>query len=185
MQQLEITDYTKYYIVEALLKLMKQKPFNEINISELVKKAGIGRSTFYRHFNDKEAVIKYYLSNISRQFRNDFNYIPRCSEDYYDLIMKVLQQWKDYREFLTTICNSHLDGLLIDFMNEEFVTLFEQGFSAENSLLPYAYCGAIYNVNLQWLKSDFAESIEKVAEALFVFSLGADAYKEMIERKKS
>ena len=37
------TDYTRHYIAEALLKLMKAKDFRDITVTEIVKRAGVGR----------------------------------------------------------------------------------------------------------------------------------------------
>ena len=42
---------------EALLSLIETKPFDRITVDDIVDKAGIGRSTFYRHFETKEALI--------------------------------------------------------------------------------------------------------------------------------
>ena len=50
------------YITDALLLLMKHKNFNDITIGEITKKAGVNRSTYYRHFSTKESIIKFYFS---------------------------------------------------------------------------------------------------------------------------
>ena len=55
MQKMESSEYTKHYIALALFKLMEKMDFKDITITEIVKKAGVGRATFYRNFPDKEA----------------------------------------------------------------------------------------------------------------------------------
>jgi AcrR family transcriptional regulator len=37
-------------IAEALLNLMKEKPYSKISVSEICKRAGVSRQTFYTLF---------------------------------------------------------------------------------------------------------------------------------------
>ncbi len=48
---------TKEAIKDAFLELLKNMPFNEISISMLCRKAGVGRATFYTHYNGLTDVI--------------------------------------------------------------------------------------------------------------------------------
>ncbi len=42
--------YTKMFLKEALLELMREKPIDRITTTELCRRAGINRSTFYGHY---------------------------------------------------------------------------------------------------------------------------------------
>ncbi|MFC3928780.1 TetR/AcrR family transcriptional regulator [Streptococcus caprae] len=44
---------TKTYIKEALTQLLKETDFERLTISQITKKAGINRGTFYLHYTDK------------------------------------------------------------------------------------------------------------------------------------
>ena len=57
--------YVIEHITDALLKLMKDKPIEDISIRELCEVAGIGRASFYRNFNSKEDILRGYIRNIS------------------------------------------------------------------------------------------------------------------------
>ena len=52
---------TKEKLSSALIELMKQKPINEIRISELCDACDISRATFYNNFNKIEEVLEYYI----------------------------------------------------------------------------------------------------------------------------
>ena len=58
-------EYTRYYIVQALFKLMSSYEYNKISVTEIAEKAGVGRATFYRYFKRKEDIIVYYLFSVS------------------------------------------------------------------------------------------------------------------------
>ena len=48
-------------IADALFKLMKEKPYARISVSEICKCAGVSRQTFYSLFESKDNVIAYSL----------------------------------------------------------------------------------------------------------------------------
>src|SRR4051812_44921158 len=45
---------TRDALGDALVELMQQKPFDEVTIQDVLDRAGVGRSTFYVHFKDKD-----------------------------------------------------------------------------------------------------------------------------------
>ena len=75
-------EYSRYYIVEALFKLMSVYDYDKIKVTDIVAKAGVGRVTFYRYFKKKEDVILYYFEHNARGFVLSQKYYPRCKEDH-------------------------------------------------------------------------------------------------------
>lgn len=41
----------------ALLELILEKPVNEVTVQDVLDRAGVGRSTFYQHFRDKDDLL--------------------------------------------------------------------------------------------------------------------------------
>ena len=58
------SERTKSWIFDALMLLMDEKPYKKINISDITKKAGVARTTFYRNYTDKDAIIFEYFNNM-------------------------------------------------------------------------------------------------------------------------
>lgn len=48
---------TRDRLGDALIALMQQKPFDDITVQEVLDRAGIGRSTFYAHYRDKNDLL--------------------------------------------------------------------------------------------------------------------------------
>ena len=44
---------TRDRLGDALVELIREKPFDEITVQDVIDRAGVGRSTFYVHFKDK------------------------------------------------------------------------------------------------------------------------------------
>ena len=53
---------TRQAIEMAMSDLLKEKTFDQITTTELVKRAGISRSSFYTHYQDKYEMIDQYQS---------------------------------------------------------------------------------------------------------------------------
>jgi AcrR family transcriptional regulator len=45
---------TRDLLGDALVALMQEKPFDGITVQDVLDRAGVGRSTFYAHYKDKE-----------------------------------------------------------------------------------------------------------------------------------
>lgn len=45
---------TRDALGDALIALMQEKPFDSITVQDVLDRAGVGRSTFYVHYRDKE-----------------------------------------------------------------------------------------------------------------------------------
>jgi AcrR family transcriptional regulator len=56
---------TRDMLGDALLTLMQEKPFGTITVQQVLDRAGIGRSTFYAHYRDKDDL---FLSDLEDFF---------------------------------------------------------------------------------------------------------------------
>lgn len=49
---------TREAILSAFVALLAEKKFNQITVGEIIKRADIGRATFYSHFETKDYLLK-------------------------------------------------------------------------------------------------------------------------------
>lgn len=54
-----IAEQSKKKIAEAMLKVMNTYDYKEITVTQITQEARISRKTFYRHFRDKDEVLKH------------------------------------------------------------------------------------------------------------------------------
>lgn len=54
---------TKDKLAQALMELMLNHPSDKISVTDIVKKAGVSRKSFYSHFQDKNALMAWIIAN--------------------------------------------------------------------------------------------------------------------------
>ncbi len=165
----ETNDYTKSYIMTSLFELMKEKNYEDITVTEIVKKAGVGRVTYYRNFESKDDIIRQYFKSETEDFLKKQIYKPRTKEDYFDIIKLTFTYFKKNQEFFKLIKKAHLETLYLEFLNENMKINFIENNLSNNKYLPYMYVGVIFNTSMKWLESDCKESIDSLSKTLFDF----------------
>ena len=51
-------NFTRRAIKESFLKLLNQRPLNQITVKDIVEDCGINRNSFYYHFSDLPALVE-------------------------------------------------------------------------------------------------------------------------------
>ena len=63
-----IRSKTERLVCDAYIELMDEKPFDRVRAKDLIERAGIGRSTFYDHFDSPAAVLELIEKDIHDSF---------------------------------------------------------------------------------------------------------------------
>ena len=82
---------TKKALCQSLKNLMKQKAFSKITVSELIRDCNINRKTFYYHFEDIYALLRWMLEQEAFQVLADFDFSSDIQEAFYFIIDYVEQ----------------------------------------------------------------------------------------------
>src|SRR5438876_2233762 len=62
---------TRKWLQDALIGLMKEKAFEDIQITELTGRAQVSRPTFYLHFRSKEELLLSHVDVIFEEFHSE------------------------------------------------------------------------------------------------------------------
>ena len=68
------TQRTRRQLNGALVDLIKEKRFDEITVQNVIDRAGVGRSTFYSHFRDKEDVFEQQWEQYMERLAGQINW---------------------------------------------------------------------------------------------------------------
>ena len=71
------------------MELLKKKPFSEITVSDLVKKSGASRASFYRNYQSKEQIVDEYLEQI---FGTIIDQYPISAENIREQVLNIFTE---------------------------------------------------------------------------------------------
>lgn len=112
---------SKTALSQALLKLMLQKPFDTITVSEITAAAGLSRQTFYTNFSRREDILVYLLDGLTARLAAHFKAGGTPDSAF---ILDYFMFWNHSSDFLMLLFKNGLD-YLFDGCNRRF---FEQAF---------------------------------------------------------
>ncbi len=160
----EINKIVKDSIAESLFFLMRTKTFSDITVTEIVKKAGVARASFYRNFAYKEDVIGYYLVEVMKRYKDQFF---RSESDYGEMILETMHFALDYREELESLFKAGLSQLFLSTINTYLLDKWNGKFEKEtDKYFLFSYGGSIFNVICCWIESGAKENPEEIAEVI-------------------
>lgn len=114
---------SKQWLQDSILKLMSEKPYSGITISEICKGAGLTRPTFYQHFKNKDEVILAFLDTLFEKFSvyiSQFKIIT-----IFDLAFHFFSFWKEHYDFIALL---EKNGM-IDLLSRRFPLYLDKLFS--------------------------------------------------------
>ncbi len=65
--------YTANLMNQALVSLLEKKNIEFITVTEITKKAGVNRSTFYLHYDNIYELLEETIENLNKQFKSSFD----------------------------------------------------------------------------------------------------------------
>ena len=163
------TNTAGVYLAHALMELIEKKPLEEISITELTKKAGVSRMSYYRSFTSKQHILEEYLQTIVRRFRMEGEKNGYLGRDHsYEQLLYAFRFFRHYSRYALCLHQANLSSILLDGLNQYMDRyILPPNAPFGKRCKTYAYAGALYNLYIQWLKDGMQESEEKMAEIIF------------------
>jgi AcrR family transcriptional regulator len=102
---------TKKALFDAFMKLLSEKPFDEITVNELCDVAGIRRATFYKHYSDKYDFLTAYTCLLRDRFDRIIwkSEKPVLNGDYYvEYAKRLIYFVNENSTAVDNLCKSYL-----------------------------------------------------------------------------
>ncbi len=158
-------------ITEALLSLMKEYPYNEISVKQIILEAKLARKTFYRNFTSKDDVLLSLMHNILK------DYFRIVDSNRKDVLSAVFDVAEENRDFLLLLDKNHMLHLTLKCMNEYLPLLRREKLTALNPFIRYfdgadpeylmaLNIGAVWNVISLWIHRGMTDDPQKVRETV-------------------
>ncbi|MNW55741.1 DNA-binding transcriptional repressor FabR [compost metagenome] len=161
----ESNKVTRMCIESALILLMKDRHFNVISITEIVKKAGVSRTAYYRNYSSKEDILRSMVDDMANKVICAMNLqIPLVnSYEYWLTLFRSLHEHYQGLQILLKgnfgeAVHHQVQRLLMRELGETDITVLYKF---------YFWSGAIFNVVTQWIMNDAQPNSEEMAQICF------------------
>lgn len=154
--------YVTEHITESVLKLLKEKPIQEISISEITDDAGVGRTSFYRNYESKEDVVKKHIQVLVEKWNQEYKASEKDSNT--ELYGSLFKHLKDNADFYRLLEERNLMYLLLEVFLEKIgpKTEYENMWAYTTAFITYGTYGWIK----EWINRGMQESAETMAKLL-------------------
>ena len=106
---------TRKWLQDALIGLMKEKSFEDIQITELAGRAQVSRPTFYLHFRSKEELLLSHVDVIFDEFHAEISReIALGNIDRKRFSIMLFQYWERYAETLRLVIQAENPDILLE-----------------------------------------------------------------------
>ena len=138
---------------EALYKLLEKKEINQITVTELIKLAGVSRSTYYKHY--------YYLTDLLNDDLDEIinNVIETFTSDLYSNWLIIFNKVYEYKDKLALIYKAGLSISFLRKLNDYF-----KGHKNEDIFI--ISNGIVFNSIYNWGVNGFKKSPKKLAKEI-------------------
>jgi len=96
---------TRNRLGDALMALLEERSFDKITVQDVLDRAGVGRSTFYVHYRDKQDL---FLSDVEDFFELCSGLLKRhnASPDHLLPVQEVFAHIREMRDFYAAVVRS-------------------------------------------------------------------------------
>ncbi len=145
------TQRSKGYIIDALFMLMKKKKYDTITVTDIAKKAGVTRITFYRNFINKDDIIKQHLKKMFSEYKWN---------DNLDIGYQIFDFFAQNKTTIDLLYKSDLQFMLIDNILLHFKYKKDEPSTIAYSKVMVAYM--IFGLCDEWYKRGMTEKPEDI-----------------------
>ena len=158
--------YVIEQITRALTGLLRAKPIGEVSISELCAAAGVGRASFYRNFDSKEAVLQRQDEALLRRWQRDYDTAKARAltegREPDNLMVSLLMFYKENRDFYTLVYRNDSRILLGTILKICGPVPEDANATYAKAFIAYGIYGAVS----EWIRRGMTESAEELAALL-------------------
>ena len=157
---------TRRLLLETFARLASEQRYDSIATSELVAAAGVGRSTFYEHFADKDALLLAALEPVLIPLANAAS--GRGSKAAARMLLTHI--WSKRSLFRSVLCSVVLKKIVQRLTDMILERIMREGVNSDTARVAAVASahGQIAVVRL-WVTGEISISIDRLAQQLSAF----------------
>lgn len=172
---------TREAIFSAFTQLISEKDASQITVGEIIKKADVGRATFYAHFETKDFLIKELCKELfchifdKSEGNCEHRHIFEC-ESAEEVFPHLFMHLKRNDNNILSLLSSQNNDLFLGYFKEGLYGLIEKEIDTLNirnaQNLPRDFlithiCSVFVETVRWWVKGGLTESTEQICEYFY------------------
>ncbi len=173
------TRRTRALLHDAFLRLVKQKPFEEISVQDLTEAATVNRATFYAHYPDKYALLECVAAMQFEELlqTRGVRFDGSCFSAVRAIVLGVCDfvSVEGGQVGGVNALDPHLQAATVGVVRRMLLEGLEQrenwGTTVSKEMAAGSTAWALYGAVQDWFRSPNRVPAEKIADHIYVFLL--------------
>jgi AcrR family transcriptional regulator len=169
---------TRDALLQALMALMAERGWDEIDVLALCERANVGRSTFYQHFPNKEELLKQSLVGLGDWLMSSVRLAPNGGEPL-GFVPGLLAHVHEQRQVFKAVVGRRSGQYVQERFRELLVELVQANTTIgrargwQDSARGHYLAGALFELMVWWLASNRPQRPEDIAATFMLWSAPA------------
>lgn len=155
---------TRECIESAFIFLLKKKSFSEVTITDIVKKAGVSRTAYYRNYASKEDILQNLVSDIVKKITVSLTHHDPYI-DIYDFWLTMFNSAKSYSDVLVILFNANMGEVVLENVNKMLI-VNKKLVGIEEQYTQLFWNSAAFGLLFHWIINGMKQTPEKMAEII-------------------
>ncbi|MDO5345821.1 MAG: TetR/AcrR family transcriptional regulator [Lachnospiraceae bacterium] len=159
---------SREWLIDALLSLMKTKPYAKITVKDLCQKADLSRQTFYNFFESKDDIILFCIKRCYLEMMDGLK--SKSTLLLSDITEELIKTFYKNQDMMHLFISQNLEHLL-EYELTSVIQIFAEQVNPEAGGHSHKYgtaflTGAIAHTVLYWMKDPHPIPPKQLAELL-------------------
>lgn len=159
---------SKTLVVQAFAALVLEKDYARVTVQDIIDRADVGRSTFYAHFRDKEAVLLSCFDDVEAGLGARLSEGPVSAVEHAPARVLLDHAW-EHSSVYRAICASSASGIVQRHLRRLLLPAIDRLLPAVNggdqqTIAREFYASSLIGLLIWWVSTDFRVAPAELAE---------------------
>lgn len=162
----------KDYIFTALILLMEQNDYPNITVTDIAKKAGVSRMTYYRTYSSKEDILIQYFNDTASELLAEIKAQPDITP--YQLAVSFFSFFQEHGSIVSILKKANLLELMFNNFIQNLQHFYKEivgptELDPKRNYHLYYSAGGLSLALILWIENGYKETPEEMARLITSF----------------
>lgn len=162
LSNMESNRLTRESIESALVLLMKERPFAAISVTEIVRRAGVSRTAYYRNYSSKEDILRSMIGEVATYAVEAMSRYDPTAQPF-EFWLAMFESVRPYADSYRVLLSAGFGEAILDQIHRQVLANIPED-DEESRYSAVFWNGAAYAVLTEWIKADRPKSEREMAQ---------------------